>query len=48
MKFRLIGAVVISLMLAAQAMAMQHRHHHYGYIHRDSHSLAFDRKNTFN
>ena len=35
MKFRLIGATALSLMLASPAMAMQHGHYHYGYIHKD-------------
>jgi hypothetical protein len=31
----LIGAAVLSLVLATPAMAMQHRYrHHYGYIHK--------------
>ena len=33
MNFRLIGAAVLSLMLAAPAVAMQHGyHHHYGQV----------------
>jgi hypothetical protein len=33
MKFGLIGAAALSLMLATPAMAMQHRHHHY--VHKE-------------
>jgi hypothetical protein len=49
-KFGLIGAAVLSLMMATPAMAM-HRHHHYGYFHAgsyNSYGADFDRKNTFN
>jgi hypothetical protein len=32
-KFGLIGAVVLSFVLATPAMAMHGHHHHYGYFH---------------
>jgi hypothetical protein len=50
-KFGLIGAAVLSLMLASPAMAMHRHHYYYGYSHAGSYSSYggdFDRKNTFN
>ena len=59
-KFGLIGAAVLSLVLATPAMAMHGHHHHYGYFHVLKHfgstyaaynfyqGYDFARRNNFN
>jgi len=46
-KFGLIGAAVLSLVLASPTMAM-HRHHHHHYFHAHGVYNDFARRNTFN
>jgi hypothetical protein len=46
-KFWLIGAAVLSLVLASPTMAMR-RHHHHHYFHAHGVYNDFARRNTFN
>jgi len=47
-KFGLIGAAVLSLVLASPVMAMHRHHHHHHYFHAYGAYNDFARRNTFN